>query len=303
MVNKLISKVIPVLPKQLVWIFSKRYIAGSTLNDAIRVTQNLNKEGYLVTLDILGEDIKDLAAAESYKKEYISSIVVTQEIGLDCSYSLKPSMFGLKMDQGICLGLIEEVIKTAAVYKKQIILDMEGSDCTDSEMDLFSRLYEKYPASVGFVLQAYLKRTATDIEKLKKMSIEGCPINLRLCKGIYIEPETISFKNKIEVREHYMKDAEALLQGGFYAAYATHDIHLVNAIYKMVKQKNIPNTAFEFQMLYGVKPELRKKIISDGYSLRVYVPFGKEWFGYSTRRLKENPKVISHIIKSLFVRG
>lgn len=303
MFNKLISKVIPVLPKQLVWIFSKRYIAGATLEDAIRVTQNLNKEGYQVTLDILGEDIKDLTAAENYKKLYIGSIIATQEIGLNCSYSLKPSMFGLKMDQEICSGLIEEVIKTAAKFNKQVILDMEGSDCTDSEMKLFTRLYKDHPASVGFVLQAYLKRTSMDIERLKKISVPGNPINLRLCKGIYIEPEAISFKNKKEVRDNYMEDAKSLLKGGFYAAFATHDIQLINAVYQVVNQRNVSKADFEFQMLYGVKPELRKRIINDGYNLRVYVPYGKEWFGYSTRRLKENPKVISDIIKSLFIRG
>lgn len=303
MFNKLISQIIPVLPKQLVWIFSKRYIAGATLEDAIKVTVDLNNKGIKVTLDILGENIKYLNEANSYKEQYINTIKITQKLNLDCSYSLKPSMFGLMLDTQRCYELIKEVAEVVVKGDKQIILDMEGSDCTDSEIKLFKDLYMEYPGNVGFVLQAYLKRTATDIESLRKVSFNGYSINLRLCKGIYIEPETISFKSKEEVRSNYIKNMRSIMKGGFYGAFATHDIKLVNSIYNEIKGQNLDKNKFEFQMLYGVKPELRQKIVNDGYTMRVYVPFGKDWFGYSTRRLKENPKVVGHIIRSLFVRG
>jgi proline dehydrogenase len=168
---------------------------------------------------------------------------------------------------------------------------------------MFRKLRTEFPKNVGLVFQAYLRRTLSDLEKIKDLNSEDNPINFRLCKGIYIEPAEIAFKGHQEVREHYLEDLEYMLKNKMYAAIATHDKYLIDNACKLIEKYNVPKNRYEFQMLYGVTPELRQSIVDKGHLMRVYVPFGKHWFGYSTRRLKENPKMASHIIKALFIRG
>ena len=294
---------LPYLPKKLIWVFSKRYIAGETVNDAIRVARDLNHKGVKVTLDILGEFIKTLEEAEKNKQEYLSLIDIIQKEKIDGNYSVKPTMFGLLIDKEVCYQHLREIVAKAASYNSFIRIDMEDSSCTDLEIELYRRLKSVYPKNVGLVVQAYLKRTLDDLKKLLDLNSKEIPMNYRLCKGIYVEPAEIAFKKYEEVNQHYLEDLEFMFQNGIYACIATHDKPLVEGAYKLIEKYKVPSNMLEFQMLYGVTPELRDSIVGKGYTMRVYVPFGKQWFGYSTRRLKENPKMTSHIIKALFVRG
>jgi proline dehydrogenase len=191
----------------------------------------------------------------------------------------------------------------AAGYNNFIRVDMEDSPCTDMEIELFRKLKKEFPANVGLVVQAYMKRTLNDLKGLMDLHTQEIPLNYRLCKGIYVEPEAIAFKKYGEINEHYLEDLEFLLSHGVYAGIATHDVPLVEGAYKLIEKYNVPKNRYEFQMLYGVTPNLRKSIVEKGHTMRVYVPFGKDWFGYSTRRLKENPKMATDIIKALFIRG
>jgi proline dehydrogenase len=182
-------------------------------------------------------------------------------------------------------------------------IDMEDSQCVDLELELFRKLHDEFPASVGLVVQAYLRRTLDDLKELNKLNSAENPLNFRLCKGIYIEPEKIAYKNFNEVQQHYLEDLEFMFENKMYAAIATHDKYLVDKSLELIEKFNVDKSMYEFQMLYGVTPDLRQSIIGQGHRMRVYVPFGKQWFNYCTRRLKENPKIAQHIIKALFVRG
>ncbi len=301
--NKIIASILPHMPKNMIWIFSKRYIAGKSMDDAVRVSRQLNDEGYMVTIDLLGEFITKLEEAEKNRDRYLGIIDTVQKNQIDGNYSLKPSMFGLLLDEEACYRNIRQIVQKAADYGNFVRIDMEDSSCVDREIKLFRRLKEEFPESVGLVLQAYMRRTMDDLKNLTPLHTKENPLNFRLCKGIYVEPEKIAYKKYEEINRHYLEDLEYILQNGFYAGIATHDIPLVEGAYRLLEKYKVPRDRYEFQMLYGVTPGLRKSIIEKGHRLRVYVPFGEDWFPYSTRRLKENPKIASDIIKALFVRG
>jgi len=303
MFNKMIAAMLPYFPKKLIWIFSKRYIAGESIEDAIRASKELNAQGIKVTIDILGEFIKNLSEAEKNKIEYIELIDRMQKESIDGNYSVKPTMFGLLLDKEVCYQHIREVVAKAASYGNFIRVDMEDSPCTDLEIELYRKLKAEFPKNVGLVVQAYMKRTLQDITNLMDIHSAEIPLNYRLCKGIYVEPAAIAYKKYEEINEHFLEDLEFMLKNGVYPGIATHDKPLVDGAYKLIEKYNVPKNMYEFQMLYGVTPELRKSIVNKGHTMRVYVPFGKQWFGYSTRRLKENPKMASHIMKALFFRG
>lgn len=293
---------LPFMPKKLVWLFSKKYIAGETIEDAIRVSKELNSQGIKVTLDVLGEFITDLNQAEENKDTYLHLIDRIQTEKIDGNYSLKPTSFGLLLDTETCYRNIRQIVEKAAGYNNFIRIDMEDSPCTNREIELFRRLKKEFSGHVGLVLQAYMRRTLDDIKSMEDLHSAETPLNFRLCKGIYVEPEAIAFKKYQEVNAHYLADLDYILSKGMYPGIATHDNLLVNGAYHLISKYKLPKTAYEFQMLYGVTPELRKSIVEKGHIMRVYVPFGKDWFGYSTRRLKENPKMASHIVKALFIR-
>ncbi len=303
MFNKMIAAMLPYFPKKLIWIFSKRYIAGETVEDAIRASKELNAQGIKVTIDILGEFIKNLDEAEKNKVEYIELIDRIQKENIDGNYSLKPTMFGLLLDKEVCYTHIREIVAKAASYNNFIRVDMEDSPCTDMEVDIYRRLKAEFPKNVGLVVQAYLKRTYQDINNLMDIHTTDTPLNYRLCKGIYVEPAAIAYKKYEEINQHFLEDLEYMLKNGVYPGIATHDKPLIDGAYKLIEKYNVPRNMYEFQMLYGVTPELRNSIVAKGHTMRIYIPYGKQWFGYSTRRLKENPKMASLIIKALFFRG
>ena len=303
MINKIIAGILPYMPKKLVWIFSRKYIAGETIEDAIRVSKELNSQGIKITIDLLGEFISNLDQAEENRREYLNIIERIQTEKIDGNYSLKPTSFGLLLDKEVCYNNIRQIVEKAAGYNNFVRIDMEDSPCTDLEIELFRRLKKEFPKHVGLVVQAYLKRTLDDLKKLMDIHSSEIPLNYRLCKGIYVESSAIAFKKYQEINDHYLEDLEYLLSNGVYPGIATHDKPLVDGAYQLIEKYHVPKIKYEFQMLYGVTPDLRKSIVDKGHTVRVYVPFGKEWFGYSTRRLKENPKMAQQIIKALFVRG
>jgi proline dehydrogenase len=302
MINKLIAKLLPYLPKRLIWIFSKRYIAGENIEAALRVSGELNNAGIMVTVDLLGENITKLSEAESYKQQYISLIKRYTTEGINGNFSVKPSMFGLLLDPEVCYENLREIVKTADLCNSFIRIDMEDSSCTSNEIILFRRLKNEFPNRVGLVLQAYLHRTLKDLSDLMDLHLNGSPLNIRLCKGIYIENEDISYKDSQQIRDHYVEDLKFMFQNEVYVGIATHDSYLINKAYELIDQYGVPKTNYEFQMLYGVTPKLSRSIVEKGHRMRVYIPFGNEWFNYSIRRLKENPNMVGHIIKALFIQ-
>lgn len=303
MLNKLIAAMLPWFPKKFIWIFSKSYISGETIEDAMRVSKELNRRKVKVTIDVLGEFIKSLEEAEENKKEYLNVIDVSFKNKIEGNFSIKPTSFGLLIDKETCYRHIREIIAKAAEYNSFIRIDMEDSPCTDLEIELFRQMKTEFPGNVGLVVQAYLKRTLDDIKSLADLNSEKYPLSFRLCKGIYIEPAEIAFKKYQEINQHYLEDLEYMLKNKIHVGIATHDKQLIAGAYTLLEKYSVPKNLYEFQMLYGVTPHLREKIVENGHEMRVYVPFGEKWFGYSTRRLKENPKMASHIIKAIFIKG
>ncbi|RIH65492.1 proline dehydrogenase [Mariniphaga sediminis] len=303
MLNKLIADILPHMPKRLVWVFSKRYIAGETIEEGLLASKFLNQKNMEVTVDLLGEFIETQQEAEANKNQYLEIIERFTEEKVTGNFSLKPTMFGLLFDKEICYTHIREIVKFAVEKNSFVRIDMEDSQCVDREIELFQKLHKEFPKNVGLVVQSYLRRTLSDLEALKEFHSENTPLNFRLCKGIYVEPEKVAFKNYEEIRQHYLEDLEFLFKNGMITGIATHDKFLVENAFRLIEQYQVPKERYEFQMLYGVTPELRQQIIDKGHRMRVYVPFGKHWFNYSTRRLKENPKMAQQIIKALFIRG
>jgi proline dehydrogenase len=283
------------MPKAIVGFFSKRYIAGETLDEAMELVKSLNKKGIYSTIDVLGESVKNKEEAVEAKNKALEVLEIIHEYNLPANLSIKPTQMGLSIDENIAFKQISELTERAKKINNFIRIDMEDSPYTDSTFKLLKRLKENYD-NTGVVVQAYLKRTYDDVIMLNKIGT-----NYRLCKGIYIEPRSIAFKGKQEIRDNYLKILEAILKAGNYVGIATHDEYLIKAAKKMIKNLNIPKDKFEFQMLLGVREDLRNKINSEGYKIRIYVPFGKDWYAYSVRRLKENPQIAGYIFRSLFM--
>ena len=303
MLNKLIANILPHMPKKLVWVFSKRYIAGESIDEGVLASKLLNEKKIEVTVDLLGEFIKSLDEAKENRNQYFDIIQRFTSEKVVGNFSLKPTMFGLLINKEVCFGYIREIVAFAAEKNSFVRIDMEDSACVDMEIEIYRKLRAEFPKNVGLVLQAYLRRTMGDLERFHVINSGGYQLNFRLCKGIYVEPEKIAFKGYQEVRDNFLNDLDYMLRNKMYAAIATHDKYLVDNAFRLIEKYKIQKNMYEFQMLYGVTPELRQTIIDKGHKMRVYVPFGKQWFNYSTRRLKENPKMATDIIKALFIRG
>ena len=293
---------LPYFPEKIVWIFSKRYISGQYIEDALLESRKLNHKGMVVTLDLLGEYIKNLSEADQYKAQYVDLIKRFSSEKINGNFSVKPSMFGLLIDQETCYRNLRTLVEIADQCNSFIKIDMEDSECTSIEIEIFRRLKAEFPTRVGIVVQAYLRRTLDDVKNLMDLHQPDAPLNFRLCKGIYIEPENIAFKGYQEVRDHFMADLRFMLQNGIYVGIATHDKYLIDKSLELIQELNVSHDKYEFQMLFGVAPKLRQSVVDLGHKMRVYVPFGKQWFNYSTRRLKENPNMVWDILKAMFVR-
>jgi proline dehydrogenase len=288
---------VQLLPKSVVGFFSKKYIAGETLPVAIDLVKKLNSKGIYATLDVLGESVSTKDEAIESKKEALEVLDEIEKNKLMANLSIKPTQLGLAIDENFAYEQIIEIVKKAVEYKNFVRIDMEDSPYTDKTVNLYKRIYEQYK-NVGIVIQAYMKRSLDDVIILNKIGT-----NYRLCKGIYVEPASIAYKKNQDVRENYLKILDTMFKDGNYVGIATHDKPLIDAAYKRIKEQNIPKDKFEFQMLLGVREDLRDKINNDGYKIRIYVPFGKDWYAYSVRRLKENPSMAGHITKSILTFG
>lgn len=301
MFNRLIAFILPYFPERFVWIFSRKYIAGKKLSEAIQCIEKLKEEKILPTVDVLGESISNREEAEQHLERYLHTIDTLVEKKLKGGISVKPTMFGLLWDKEFCYQHIRKITAHAAEKGIFVRIDMEDSGCTTDELELFKKLYAEFPARVGIVLQAYLKRTLSDIEFLKELSIPEHPVNIRLCKGIYIESKKIAYRGTQEIRNNYMLCLEKMLEYKFYPALATHDKKLIYSCIDLIQSHGLNRDQYEFQMLLGVAPRLRKELIEKGHKMRVYVPYGDMWFKYATRRLQENPAMVWDIITGIVV--
>ena len=292
--HNLLVKTVQAMPEKVVWMFSKKYIAGKTLQSAVDTVKSLNAKGILATLDVLGESVTTKEEAVNAKQKALEVFDAIVKHKLLANLSIKPTQMGLAIDKEFAYQNILELVKRAHDINNFVRIDMEDSPYTDLTIELYKNIYQEY-SNVGIVLQAYLKRTYNDVIILNKLGT-----NYRLCKGIYIEPATIAYKDKQTVRENFLKCLELMLKNGNYVGIATHDKYLIDKAYELIKDMNIPKDMFEFQMLLGVREDLRDKINKDGFKIRIYVPFGVDWYKYSMRRLQENPQLAGHIVKEFF---
>jgi proline dehydrogenase len=282
------------MPKSVVGYFSRKYIAGESLTSAVELVKELNTKGIYATLDVLGEAVTN---EDDAKKAYQNAVKVFDAIvahNLMANLSVKPTQLGLSFDEELAKNHILQLVQHANKINNFIRIDMEDTPYTDATIGIYKSVFEEC-SNVGIVLQAYLKRTYNDTVILNKLGT-----NYRLCKGIYIEPASLAYKDRQVVRDNFVKSMECMLKNGNYVGIATHDEYLINEAYRLIKELQIPNDKFEFQMLLGVREDLRDKINNDGYKIRIYVPFGEDWYPYSIRRLKENPRIAGYIAKNIF---
>ena len=295
--NKLVVLTLPFVPKFIVYLFAKRYIAGPSLKDAISAIKDFNQRGIMATMDILGEEIEKKEDALAVVQEYKNVLAAIREHQLDSNISVKPTHLGLKIDREFCYDNIRTLVAEAGKYNNFVRIDMEDHTCTTDTLNIYKRLRAEF-SNVGVVIQAYLRRTVDDVNQLIDMKA-----NLRLCKGIYVEPRQVAYKDKDIVNHNFQYSLEKLLQNNCYVGIATHDEKLVWHALMMIDRLKLQRDQYEFQMLLGVTEELRDILVSAGHRMRIYVPFGKHWHAYSLRRLKENPSVASYIIKHIFFKN
>ena len=282
------------MPRSFVRFFSRKYIAGETIESAVKLVKEFNSKDIYATMDVLGESVKNEEEAVNAFNNAMKVFDAIVDNNLKANLSVKPTQLGLEINEELAYEHILKLVKRANEIDNFVRIDMEDSPYTDTTIDIYKRVFENYN-NVGIVLQAYLKRTYNDTVLLNKLGTD-----YRLCKGIYIEPASIAYKSKETVRDNYVKVLETMLKNGNYVGIATHDEYLINEAYRLIKELKIPKDKFEFQMLLGVREDLRDKINNDGFKIRIYVPFGKDWYPYSIRRLKENPKIAWHILKDIF---
>ncbi len=273
---------------------STRFVAGETLDEALAVSRKLNAEGITVTLDHLGESVTSLAEAAEARDVYLGTQAAIQSSGIEGNVSLKLTQFGLDLSEAACCDNVERLVKHAAEIHNFVRVDMESSEYTDRTLRLVTELHTRYPGATGTVIQAYLRRSRADIEMLNARSIR-----VRLCKGAYLEPATVAFPRKEDVDRNYVELTKLLLDRGTYPAIATHDEKMIAAAKAHAAERGIARDAFEFQMLYGIRRDLQRKLVAEGYRLRLYVPFGKAWYPYYMRRLAERPANLFFILRNL----
>jgi proline dehydrogenase len=276
---------------------ARRYVAGETLDDAVRTIRSLNSEGAMTTVDVLGEEVSERSKAEAAVAEYVRLLDRIEAEQLDANISIKPTLVGLKIDERLCSENVATMAARAQQSSNFVRIDMEDHSCTDATLRVYREVLEKL-GNVGIVLQAYMRRTPADINDL--MPVKP---NVRICKGIYREPRAIAWKDFETVRSSFIYAMEKLLDNGCYVGIATHDPHLVWAGMRAVDRLGLTPDRYEFQMLLGVDPELRRIILDGGHRLRVYVPYGRDWYPYSIRRLRENPTVARHVLRAMLSGG
>jgi proline dehydrogenase len=294
LLDRAIARTLPAVPKAIVRRVANRYIAGETPEEALRVVRSLNERGIRATLDILGEHTHNLDQARHAVTGYAALLDSINKQKLDATVSIKLTQLGLKVDPVTCFELAHQVVRHAHELKNFVRIDMEDSSCTTDTLQIYRRLRKEH-SNVGVVVQAYLRRTVDDVDALQDL----CP-NYRLCKGVYAEPPDISYPDMRVINRNYAYILERLLRNGSYVGIATHDELIVWEAFRIIRDLKLPTTAYEFQMLLGVNEQLRDIIHAAGHHLRVYIPFGRDWYAYSVRRLKENPRLAGYVFKAMF---
>ncbi len=293
LIDKAIANSVPVVPRPVVKRISSRYIAGDTLEEAVSTVRDLNGRGCVATIDLLGESTESKADAAGKLKDYKKVVDALEEHGLQSGISVKLTGLGLDLNEELCRANLEEILEYAGARGRFVRVDMEDSTHTEATLRIVEDTHRRH-GNTGAVLQAYMRRSIEDVQRAVRAGY-----SVRLCKGIYDEPRHIAYKDFHTVRENYVFLLEELLRGGVYVGIATHDEFLIWHALRLIHQLEVPEDRYEFQMLLGVDEELRGILVEAGHKLRVYVPFGEDWYEYSTRRLKENPKIAGYVAKDV----
>lgn len=297
--HRLVARMLPAVPAPILWRFSRRYIAGPSLDDAVRTVRDLNGLGCSATLDILGESVTDPEETRRNADLYIGALDRIAGEGLDSNISIKPTAMGLAFSPELARDSVRKILEAAAGHGLTVRLDMEDSSVTQKTLDLYRALRAEGLANVGVVLQSYLRRTLVDARELA-----AAGASVRVCKGIYVEPRRLAYQDYWLVRDAFLDAVEVLLrEPKAYVAIATHDEWLVFQSRRLIAELRVPRERYEFQMLLGVDPAMRKMIVSEGHPLRVYVPYGTGWYAYSIRRLVENPRFAAHVVRNVLGFG
>jgi proline dehydrogenase len=279
------------------FFLAKRFVAGDTVASALDAVRELNAEGLTATLDFLGEDVTDVRDAVRTRDTYLAMLAAIEREAVRTNVSVKLTALGLSIDQSLCASYLGDIVERASRLPDPFVrIDMEGSAVTDATLRTFEAVYAR-AANVGPVIQAYLKRSPADIERAIAIGAR-----VRLCKGAYAEPPELAIQDMPSIRRSYLRMAEALLQRGTYPGIATHDPRIVDAVKAYASEHGIGKDRFEFQLLYGVRPELQRDLVRDGYNVRVYVPFGTHWAGYFYRRITERKENALFVLRSLVTR-
>ena len=294
LLDRVIARTLPVVPKGIVRRVANRYIAGETTEEALRVVASLNARGFRATLDILGEHIHNLDQSRRAVDTYVNVLDEISRQKLDSTISVKLTQLGLKLDTAVCLDLTRRLILRASELNNFVRIDMEDSSCTTETLRVYRELRKEF-SNVGVVVQAYLRRTLDDVRGLDDLQP-----NYRLCKGVYLEPREISYRDMRVINRNYVTLLEKMLSSGSYVGIATHDELMVWEALRIIRELKLPTSAYEFQMLLGVDEQLRDIIKAGGHNLRVYIPFGRDWYAYSVRRLRENPRLAGYVFKAMF---
>jgi len=276
--------------------FARRFVAGETLDEAVEAVKKLNEKGIAASLDLLGESVSNIDETREARDQIIEALDRIHETGINTNVSIKLTQLGLDLSTDICLENVKTIVLRARKYNNWVRIDMEDSPFTQRTIDIFQYLFERVSNNVGIVLQSYLYRTEFDVHTMNKLGAR-----VRLCKGAYREPETVAYRKKKFTDLNFAKCMEFLFANGIYPAIGTHDEKLINKAKEIVENLNIPRDNFEFQMLYGIRRDLQRQLVKNGYRLRVYVPFGTEWYPYFSRRLGERIGNVKFILKSLYL--
>ena len=271
-----------------------RFVAGDTLDEGMAASRRLAAEGKTVTLDYLGESVSDESEARTAAKAYLEAMTRLEDEGLPAGVSIKPTQMGLGFNDDLCVELLGEIAAAGEGCAEHVTLDMEGSDVTEETVALVERLQAAGHRYVGCAVQSYLHRTLADVARLSAVGA-----SLRLCKGAYAEPADVAYQARNQVDASYARCAEYLLREGTYPRFATHDHRLIRHIRRLARTLGKPPTSFEFQMLYGVRPALQDELVAEGYRVRVYVPYGDQWYPYFMRRLAERPANVVFFLRAL----
>jgi proline dehydrogenase len=294
LLDRAIVRLLPAVPRPIVQRLSSRYIAGPTIDDAMRVVGRLNAKGKLATVDVLGEEITSADGAFAIAGQYHDVLARLDDERLDATISIKLTALGLDLDLDLCRENLEAVVVDAAARGRFVRIDMEDSSTTDRTLALHRALRDEGHDNLGVVLQAYLRRTLADVPGLE---------DVRICKGIYVEPDEVAFQEFQEVRASYVNCLEALVAQGTYVGIATHDEYLIREALRIVGAAALSPDRYEFQMLLGVRPDRADELVAGGHRLRVYVPYGTDWYEYSVRRLQENPKIAGYVASDIVRRA